>query len=136
MRAPLAQCLDERPVSLANSTRLNYLSPAVVSLSLSDRRGGLSWAIERFGSLLGLCLLMFTTGCQHPTRSFFPIGIYNVPKPDFPAVHQAGFNLVTGPAERSYLDSAGQLGLKVLASPGTSAGPKFDAQVARRVVGK
>jgi hypothetical protein len=79
-------------------------------------------------------LLILTTACQHPAPPFYPIGIYSVPKANLPAVREAGFNLVTGPAEQSYLDSAGQLGLKVLASPGTSAGKSFDAARARQVL--
>ena len=85
-------------------------------------------------SLVLALLLMLATGCQHPSRPFYPVGIYSVPKADLPLVRQAGFNLVTGPAEKSYLDSAGQLGLKVLASPGTSAGKRFDAGRARQVL--
>lgn len=80
-------------------------------------------------------LLLFGTGCQHARQpQFYPLGIYSVPKEDLPLVRNAGFNLVTGPAEPAYLDSAGRLGLGVLASPGTSAGKGFDTQRARRTL--
>jgi hypothetical protein len=83
-----------------------------------------------------LLLLLLLTGCQHPGRAPYPIGIYSVPKADLPAVREAGFNIVTGPAERAYLDAARRVGLKVLASPGASAGKNFSAQRARQVVGQ
>ncbi|MHB8520348.1 MAG: hypothetical protein ACYDH9_06285 [Limisphaerales bacterium] len=51
-----------------------------------------------------------------------------------PIIRQAGFNVVAGPADRAFLDAALTNGLKVLAHPGTSAGPHFDANAARQKV--
>jgi hypothetical protein len=66
-----------------------------------------------------------------------PLGIYAVNSTnDFAAVKAAGFNLVTGPADRAYLDAARQHGLRVLASPNTSAGPGFDPASARQAIGQ
>ena len=76
-----------------------------------------------------LALLMTGAGCQHAQAPVYPIGIYGVPTTDDQRiVREAGFNLVAGPANKPYLDSAQRLGLKVLASPGTSAGPGFSAE--------
>lgn len=92
---------------------------------------------------IGVLLLavMSLTGCRTapPTavtaRDFFPIGLYSVGDTnDFAAVRAAGFNVVTGPAAREFLDAAQANGLQVLASPGTTAGPKFDATKARATV--
>ena len=71
-------------------------------------------------------------GCQ--TTRPFPIGIYSVPLTNLSVVREAGFNLVVGGAEKSYLDTAASNGLQVLAHPGTSAGPGFNAQRARATV--
>ncbi|MBU6401936.1 MAG: hypothetical protein KGS61_16590 [Verrucomicrobia bacterium] len=75
------------------------------------------------------------TGCSHLQTRPYPLGIYSVPNAtDLPLVRQAGFNLVTGPPTRPYLDAALTNGIKVLAAPGTSAGPGFDPAAARRTV--
>jgi hypothetical protein len=81
-----------------------------------------------------LVLLFATAGCASLARPTYPIGIYSVPKSNLPAVSQAGFNLVTGPAEKVYLDYAAQLHLKVLARPGTAAGKDFDATPMRTTI--
>src|SRR6185436_226797 len=66
----------------------------------------------------------------------FPIGLYCVDDTnDFPTVRAAGFNVITGPAAREFLDAAQANGLQVLARPDTEAGTKFDAGLARRAVG-
>lgn len=78
---------------------------------------------------------LLASGCQHPLNSF-PIGIYSVPKGELREVRAAGFDVVTGPASRDYLDAARQYGLKVLASPGTSAGKGFQADRARATVAR
>jgi hypothetical protein len=90
---------------------------------------------------IGLCALQLAvfTGCrllpQKANTSFYPIGIYSVPSTnDFARLKQAGFNLVQGRAERAYLDAARDAGLKVLAAPGTSAGPGFNLADAAKVV--
>jgi hypothetical protein len=52
----------------------------------------------------------------------FPIGIYGVPSTnDFPALREAGFNLVVGAASQPYLNAAQACGLRVIAYlPGES----------------
>ncbi|MHB8524335.1 MAG: hypothetical protein ACYDH9_26745 [Limisphaerales bacterium] len=86
-------------------------------------------------AIIGVFFLSFSTGCSHLTTNFYPIGIYSdAGAAGLPAIRQAGFNAVSGPAELSYLDAALTNGLKVLAYPGTSAGPNFDALAARRTV--
>lgn len=87
--------------------------------------------------ILEVTLTVFLlAGCAHPpTNTFYPIGIYGVANTnDFQKISQAGFNLVCGRADRGYLEAASQHGLKVLASPGTSAGPRFDEMSARRTI--
>lgn len=65
----------------------------------------------------------------------YPIGIYAVNSTnDFSMVKDAGFNLVSGSAAKSYLDAAQAAGLRVLAVPGTQAGSTFDPAAARRTV--
>jgi hypothetical protein len=85
-------------------------------------------------SCLGL-LLLFPSGCQHNRSEFYPIGIYSVNSiNDFPAVRSAGFNLVMTVLDEEHLRAAQVHGLKILASPGTSAGEQFNAQSARAAV--
>jgi hypothetical protein len=90
---------------------------------------------------IGLCALQLAvfTGCRLLPRKanapFYPIGIYSVPSTnDFASLKQAGFNLVTGSAEKGYLDAAQAAGLKVLAAPGTSAGRGFNLANAAKTV--
>lgn len=64
----------------------------------------------------------------------YPVGIYSVPGTELGEVHRAGFNLVTGPADRDYLDTARHYGIRVLASPHTSAGTNFNAPAARKAI--
>jgi hypothetical protein len=82
--------------------------------------------------LLSGCLCLLGTGCTSPRLKDFPVGIYSVPSTnDFPAIRAAGFNLITTGVDAAHLDAAQAAGLKVLASPGTTAGPKFEADRAR-----
>ncbi len=95
--------------------------------------------MHRVSVLFGVASLVIFAGCRLPhetaTLPFFPIGIYAVPSTnDFRIIKEAGFNLVAGRAERSYLDAADGAGLGVLASPYTSAGPDFNAAAARQAV--
>ncbi|MBN2508494.1 MAG: hypothetical protein JXQ71_17585 [Verrucomicrobia bacterium] len=63
------------------------------------------------------------------------MGIYGATSTrDFAAVRAAGFNLVVGPAETAFLDEAHAAGLRVLATPRTTAGPRFNAAAARSAV--
>lgn len=91
--------------------------------------------------LFALCTasLSIFAGCRAPetarSLSCFPIGIYSVPATnDLKVIREAGFNLVVGRAERAYLNAAGAVGLGVLATPETSAGPGFNPVAARRAV--
>jgi hypothetical protein len=91
------------------------------------------------GALILLVWLPGLSGCRAPVlfgnHGFMPLGIYAVNSTnDFAAVKAAGFNLVTGPADRAYLDAARRQGLKVLASPNTSAGPGFQPASAREAI--
>ena len=89
----------------------------------------------RWWPIVALMVFLTCTGCQNLRPPFYPLGIYSVPGlKDLPAVRRAGFNLVTGPAERSFLDAAQTVNLKVLASLPTAAGPQFNALAVRRTV--
>lgn len=91
--------------------------------------------MRRVAITSALILSFSGTGCQLRRSNFYPLGIYSIPTTnDLRIVRQAGFDLVTGPAERKFLDSAHSLGLKVLAFAFTSAGKNFDALAARRAV--
>ena len=75
------------------------------------------------------------SGCQVVNKAEYPVGIYSVgSSANLSNVAAAGFNLVTGPAEIDYLDAAQRNGLKVLASPGSSAGESFDGARARSTI--
>jgi hypothetical protein len=84
--------------------------------------------------LLSLCLVV-CGGCARPRLPSYPIGVFGVRSTnDFAAIRGVGFNLVAGSANRPYLDAAHRAGLRVLASPHTSAGSNFNAQAARQAV--
>ena len=88
-----------------------------------------------------LAALVFA-GCQSPRPAavtappdFYPIGIYGVDRTnDFATVKAAGFNVITGPPAKEFFDAAQANGLKVLASPDTTAGPEFDPALARKAI--
>ena len=69
--------------------------------------------------LISLLFIVFgLSGCQVVNKTEYPVGIYSVGGSlNLPDIAEAGFNLVTGPAEIDYLDAAQRNGLKVLASP-------------------
>ena len=92
----------------------------------------------RLPSLLpALSLLLAGSGCKHAAPPFYPIGVYGVRSTnDLALLKQTGFNVVAGPARADFLQAAQAQGLQVLASPGTSAGPAFNAATARTTVGK
>jgi len=83
---------------------------------------------------------LLLTGCRTAfpgiaTAEFFPIGLYCVERPeDFAAVRAAGFNVISGPATEKFFDSAQSNGLKVLATPGTTAGPHFNPARASKTI--
>jgi hypothetical protein len=110
---------------LFHSKGLNPMSSPSTCESARPKAG---WLAVGFGLLL-------CGGCAHPSPSLFPLGIYGIQnKNDLAIVRSAGFNLVTGPARADFLAAAQTLGLKVLASPDTSAGTNFNATAARRAV--
>ena len=86
--------------------------------------------------LISLLFIVFgLSGCQVVNKTEYPVGIYSVGGSlNLPDIAEAGFNLVTGPAEIDYLDAAQRNGLKVLASPGSSAGESFDGVKARSTI--
>jgi hypothetical protein len=85
--------------------------------------------------ILLFALLVGSSGCQHHRASFYPLGIFSdATTNSFATLREAGFNIVQGPAQKGFLDAASASGLKVLASPGTSAGTNFNALTAQRVV--
>lgn len=105
------------------------------STSVRSRALSLGRAAGRLGSAVLAAVLLLACGCRHSPEPFYPLGIYGARGTnDLQTIRNAGFNLVAGRAEKGYLDSAGQVGLKVLATPGASAGPKFSEDRAREVV--
>jgi hypothetical protein len=65
------------------------------------------------------------------------VGIYGVTRPeDFAVLKGAGFNLVVHAGTPAALDRADTNGLKVLATPGTTAGAGFDPVKARETVAR
>jgi hypothetical protein len=98
----------------------------VTAVMLDIRRfyiPGLTWLIP-----FALCMMDIKTSLAGP-GAFFPIGIYGVQTPEqLEVVKKAGFNTVVGPANATFLEKAQSLGLRVMASPGTSSGRGFNGQ--------
>ncbi|MCF7669651.1 MAG: hypothetical protein K9N48_07740 [Verrucomicrobia bacterium] len=92
--------------------------------------------LERLAAFAAVSLLILVcAGCAVNKSRPYPIGIYGVgSKENLPILKTNGFNVVRGPASEEFLDAARENGLGVLASPGTSAGPGFNADRARSVV--
>ena len=119
-----------------------YPEPISVLFFPSDGISSFSVGMKPHACLLSLFAVLVFTGCQSPRlpaetarQNFYPIGIYCVDRTnDFASVQAAGFNVITGPATKEFLDDAQANGLKVLASPGTTAGPDFDPARARSVI--
>ena len=85
-----------------------------------------------FLKIASLFIVFGSSGCQVVNKEEYPVGIYSVgSSANLPDIAAAGFNLVTGPAEIDYLDAAKRNGLRVLASPGSSAGKSFNEARAR-----
>lgn len=83
---------------------------------------------------LALAAALAGTGCG-TIPSKFVLGIYGVESAaDLGAVRRAGFNTVSGPASREFLDEAHRLGVQVLAHPGTSAGLDYHPALAAKAV--
>ena len=67
-------------------------------------------------------------GCRSPAPGFFPLGIYAPGSTNnLQAIRSAGFNLVTGPASRDFLEAAGQHQLHLLAAIPSTPGRAFAA---------
>jgi hypothetical protein len=85
--------------------------------------------------VLILAIALLGGGCRSAVQPPLPLGIYAPGgASQLPQLREAGFNLVVGPADRAFLDAARRAGLGVLANPGTTAGPTFQPQPARRAV--
>lgn len=79
--------------------------------------------------------LVLWSGSSVLSADFYPLGIYSVSDPkDLPEIKASGFNLVTGPETRVFLDAARQHQVKVLATPGTQAGTNFNRRAALKAV--
>lgn len=105
------------------------MNPNDSSSSMSGLMRGRAWCIA-----CGLVLLWVACGCRAP-RSNFVVGLYGVDRiEDLSVAKEAGFDVVVGPASRPYFDAAHELGMRVFAFPGTSAGPSFDTNAAARAV--
>jgi len=88
-----------------------------------------------FYLMLSILALPVNHRMHADSTGFFPIGMYGVHDPeDLRLVHEAGFNSVVGPANRSFLDMAQELGMKVIASPGSSSGHSFKLDTTREKV--
>jgi len=76
---------------------------------MKHRASLLAWFAALFAALCA-------AGCAHRTREF-QVGMFYPPPEAFPALADAGFNVVAAPADRAVLDAARQHGLRVLANP-------------------
>ncbi|MEE2943411.1 MAG: hypothetical protein VX413_08400 [Verrucomicrobiota bacterium] len=84
-----------------------------------------------------LVMALGSVGCSLVPEAKYPIGIYAVDdKRNLQDVAAAGFNLVTGPANRDFLDEAKANDIGVIASPGAQAGKGFDISKVRSTVDK
>ena len=93
------------------------------------------------GQALGLFaaagLVLGSVGCHVIPKADYPVGIYSVgSETNLAEIAAAGFNIVTGPAKREFLDAAEVNGIGVLASPGSHAGERFDLAKVRSTVAR
>ena len=99
-----------------------------------DRRLPLGQALGLFVAAL---LALGTAGCRVARPDAYPLGLYSVgSETNLAEISRAGFNLVTGPAKRGFLDAAKANGIAVLASPGSHAGDRFDTAKVRATVAR
>ena len=99
-----------------------------------DRRLPLGQALGLFTAAL---LALGTAGCRVARPDAYPLGLYSVgSETNLAEISRAGFNLVTGPARRGFLDAAKANSIGVLASPGSHAGDRFDAAKVRATVAR
>lgn len=114
-------------------TRDRSLDLPVIICSRLRRAVGSRIAVET--CFLAVLALLACTGCRSVRWDYYPIGLFGVKDTnDLDLVKAAGFNVVTGPATRSWLDNARAAGLGVLAFPGVVAGPKFDREKGAKVL--
>ncbi len=93
------------------------------------------WSGQLHRFLAALLLGLGAAGCRTPAPRAYPIGIYAPGDAEnLPLLHDAGFDLVLGPATRPFLDAALASGIRVLAVPGSPAGPTFDLPLVRNTV--
>ncbi len=87
--------------------------------------------------VLILCMGTMLAGCRSPAPGFFPLGIYAPGSiTNLSTIRSAGFNLVTGPASKDFLQAAGQHQLHVLASIPSDSGQTFLASPIESAVWK
>ena len=67
-------------------------------------------------ALLLQVLAIFLLGCAGPAKRPFVLGLYDVPEEALSQVKEAGFDVVTGEANASFLEAAHKAELKVLAT--------------------
>ena len=116
-----------------HQTRNQRLNPAVTLWLLVRRAVASRVATGMY--FLALWGLIACTGCRSARWDCYPIGLFGVKNTnDLELVAAAGFNVVTGPATRSWLDNARAAGLGVLAFPGVTAGPQFDREKGAKVL--
>ena len=97
--------------------------------------------VLRLGQALGLfaaaVFVLGSVGCHVIPKADYPVGIYSVgSETNLAEIAAAGFNIVTGPAKREFLDAAEANGIGVLASPGSHAGEQFDLAKVRSTVAR
>jgi hypothetical protein len=76
---------------------------------------------------------LLLVGCASRS-AFFPIGLYDVPAADFPAVAAAGFNTVVGVGTTGELEAAAAHGLKAVASVPATDAAKIQAMNGHRAL--
>lgn len=93
------------------------------------------WTASRVAMVPLLSLLAVLACCSSMQPRFYPLGISGVRDAGaLPTVRDAGFNLVFGPADPPFLDSAKANGLKVISSTGLGAASDLNAALAREKV--
>ena len=130
--ASILQNTKPAPHPEGSGTSRRFAPSRMPTPGTSSSRGPIRFRGATLAYVAGIIALV--SGCSSPGKHEFALGIYSVPKAALPDVRAAGFNLVTGPADHRFLDAAQRAHLRVLASPGTSAGKNFSADRARAAV--
>ncbi len=101
----------------------------------------MNWTATKMKQLTALIAIWCGFGVLHPIPSvsgetgFYPIGAYGVSSvEDLHFAKRIGLNTVRCGAGKELLDAAKELDLKVLATPGTTAGEGFSREKALRTV--